>query len=359
MFEGLKSTALENAKVDPMSLTEVTFDQALELAADSCMDSLFASDSYDNDIQATFENLLALEAAMATHGVSRALLAFADRDGSLSAAIPSIPSLESMTADLSVKESAAAIEGVGTTIVSYGKAILQSYKNAFTWTTQAENRILVWNHIIDGVEKNMDEKHFSLEKAKKIEAKVVPFQALIALQKAYARAPKAALELWGSGLPKEEKEYAPWLAKVKAEFEPIFRTEQAKIKDNGTLSIPFSRWILLKVGEKGNLADKGYNSESAAKEVISGYRKLLGSYDALKTVNKTIQKHVEDMTKEGTEYDRRVVTRALTVCKNLTRALLWNGVWGVSGVSMHAIMNIKKAYVSTKDNYEGEAEQKK
>ena len=350
MFDALKNEgALESVTI-AVGSTGISFDDALEMAASSCMDALLSRADETDGLQETLDNLMALESAVARFGLSKALLAFADKDGVLSTKISGIPSLESLTADLSAEDSTAAVEGLGTTIKSVGKAVLQSILNAFTIFPidvigRTVGRVKVWRHIIDGIDKNLSELEFSKEKAESIHSKVLPYHDIIELQKAYLGAPKALLALWTQELPRDQKDFEHWLNKIRSIVGPAFKTEKATIKDNGKPSVPLKQWFVLKFGEKGSLAEKGYTSEEQLKEVINGYRRLLQTFDSLNTIRDTIKSHVEKLTKEGEEFDTHVVAKAAAVYKNLTKALIFHGLFGVSAASMNTIQGVKKAFV--------------
>lgn len=60
----------------------------------------------------TKQNLAALIVAIETHGVSKALLSFANHDGTLAGAVPQIAALEAMTADLTPEQSAEIVQAL-------------------------------------------------------------------------------------------------------------------------------------------------------------------------------------------------------------------------------------------------------
>lgn len=99
MFTGLKPTASLEALPSPQAIDPL--DLLIPMLSE-------LSPGYVAQMQRqkTRTELVALIAAIETHGFSRALLSFVDHDGTLRAAIPSLPALESLTTDLSAEDSA-------------------------------------------------------------------------------------------------------------------------------------------------------------------------------------------------------------------------------------------------------------
>ena len=116
------------------------------------------------------------------------------------------------------------------------------------------------------------------------------------------------------------------------------------MKDTGKLSMPLLQ-LLLKLGPKTSMVKKGYDSAAALGEVAGEFNTMLRAYEALKELPAAAAKQVEEHTKQVDAIDRATTRKSLKVLKNVTRALATTGLWGVSGVTMHAIQGIKKCYV--------------
>lgn len=81
------------------------------------------------DILKDIDDLSALHMTFSVHGITKPLLQFSNHNGMLTAAIPIIPSLESMRGDLDVAASQPALEGIADAIREAGKRFLVALKN--------------------------------------------------------------------------------------------------------------------------------------------------------------------------------------------------------------------------------------
>jgi len=349
MFEGLNLATHRNSRVG----NGISFEFALENAANSCMDVLTFSNQEDSQLQATIENLVALEEAIEKFGMPRALVAFADYNKVLSSAIASMPALENMRTDLSVADSVSAVEGIKHVLKSMGASALYDVTHLFNGFNSAEKRIIVWKDLLDGVEEDMKTKEFNINQAIRTECRIVPFQGLITLQRDFTKAPRILFDMWGTNFPTDEENFKIWSDKIRSEIGGVFKASEAKITDKGTLTIPFERYVMLKTGEKGNLKAKGYTSDESVKEIITGFRRLLQAYLELKDLQGKAKSRVRDLKRDGVQFDRAVASKAVKFAKNITHALMFEGLWGVSGMSMYAINHLQKAYTHSGD-YEGE-----
>jgi hypothetical protein len=180
MFAALEQTTM----MTPMDSTMQEFDDtvfdglALEVEINELRQEVRAT-------MTTIDELNALHASIEAHGLSVALLQFANTNNALSLVIPEIPSLESMSVESTDEARDAALEGilrtvgdlvggVITKIKAMGAKIISSIKLWFESTTELQKQTAKYKAAVAG-------KAFDTELFTTLTSKLIPCNQLIEL----------------------------------------------------------------------------------------------------------------------------------------------------------------------------------
>lgn len=210
----------------------------------------------------TANELVCLQKAIKRGGLTKSLLYFVNQNNILSETIPSIPSLESFTKDLSIEDSQQAVEDLSSTINTiYEKTIGQMVKlfdHVITSIKIKNKSIPAIRKRIETFEKEVSNKSFNSEKLKKIEGLFNSYSSLLELIDHSKNSESAIVEVLNIPLPKTKEDFDVW--------ESSFNNFETKYKENyeGIKSNSFK----YKVHSKTSLADKGYNEESFSQIVV-------------------------------------------------------------------------------------------
>ena len=192
------------------------------VVSESTLRSLLAQQA---ELVQTHTHLCALQASIKQYGLTRSLVAFADHDKALSAAIPEIPALESLNHDRSVKNSAdatAALEGVINKTFEHVRALGRNFIEAF------KSFVRMKFGDLNAIEKKMREivdkiktDHLSLNREKLDQKEKLPkYTDLLATLKAICACQEAAGKVFALNPPTTGDEFYGWADKVHKLMQP-------------------------------------------------------------------------------------------------------------------------------------------
>lgn len=210
-----------------------------------------------SELLETHANLENLQNSISENGLSKTLLAFADKDGLLSKHVPNMPSLESLQADLSVEDSAAALEGLKETTANVLKAIhdkwiqfLHAAANTFGTRLrvirQAEKRAGEIHTAIEG-------KHFSIDVASATKGKFFVARELLKHLDAALHVHERVMPFFRLEIPttaEETREFNKKYAELLVELRDDYLIRQAAFTHKGI------------EGKKQTLKEAGYDTNS-------------------------------------------------------------------------------------------------
>ncbi len=134
MFNSLK---VATESVEPISVDTVVMSEAEAAILIEALPELPASYTLRQQHATTKQELNALISAIETHGLSKSLIAFADHDGVLRGAVPAIPAVEAMEADLSVEQSGDVLAALKDAVTAFGEPaeeVLHPITKMFIWS---------------------------------------------------------------------------------------------------------------------------------------------------------------------------------------------------------------------------------
>lgn len=225
----------------------------------------------------TIDQLTAFKVAIGRHGVTRALIAFADHDKTLSAAIPAVPALETLTSDLSPKRSGDITAAVEASITDAIEVFLRKLR------ARAKNLIAR----IAAKGEHLDAKKLHIKTLKEMIGEGRVFDEHLAKTRQYTLLRKDKLEtamkiaeelvvftekFSGQSLPDGEAAYKAWLGKVRAAINPRYRPCGGEINEIGRL-VSLDSDSELDVA-RGTLVDHGYTSLGDFDHVLREFDKV-------------------------------------------------------------------------------------
>jgi hypothetical protein len=264
MFKGLLEPALEN--MNDIDMTGVLPDYEADAQIFQAMEDFHATKDDISSIESFIEsmdNLEQLQYAVETYGISKSLVAFADKDLYLSTAISSFPSLESYTDDDSLK--IAALEGVKEfvhgALKSFSTGIVNTFKRMGMALTSFFEGMM---SKIKNSAMTMKNRVFSAEKLKSIKAGAgtltkSAFDSTVTFLKTAGEKIKG---IWSKKLPTSKEEYSAmetWSHEY-TEYHGMGTANEALTNDDAP--------SLEAGGERTTLDKMGFNGKDAWKHVV-------------------------------------------------------------------------------------------
>ena len=243
----------------------------------------------------TRRELEALVSAIETYGTSRSLVAFANYTSILSSVIPSLPAVESLTTDLSVKDSSEIITDIRTfdlrdTTAEEGilSSIVEHTLKSVAATFVVRIIELIGHLGIDKYRAWKDDRDNR-------RAEVIPFKMLTDLLRATDVFPRVANELTSLTLPKTEEEYIAFVLKVDSISSPLTALGiHITNSDIRTISFP--------IAVKENIESLGYRENSLG-VIGSLIEHAKVSSSAVKSINfNSMDQQFRDATKAERDY---------------------------------------------------------
>lgn len=192
-------------------------------------------------ILSTINQLTAFGASVKRYGLTRSLLAFADHDKTLSVAIPTIPSLETLTSDRSVKNSTdiiAAVEAsVGDMVEVFRRKFTARVKNMIERFTSNGKKIDAELFHIKALKDMIAEGRVLDEKAISTRQFNLPNHDVLFEQYKLLPLAKTLFEkLESTHIPNDEKSYNAWLAAITPAFNAWGRMNNCKLDSHGQIA---------------------------------------------------------------------------------------------------------------------------
>lgn len=245
------------AAVEDTILSDVALESIEDLLSESFELSIEAHQLHMEirELLATYDDLKHLSLAIEQKGITQSLLTFVNQNNVLSNNIPAIPALEGFSADISVEDSQAALEGIVEILKTiYDKTIgrIAALVNHVITSIRIRFRSLPAIRVrVDGYTRDLSGKEFDEELASKTVGKFSQFKDLMELIEHTINADKVVVTLLQMHLPSTEDDFVKWkdsFEQFKRKQEPNYRISKSGFKYS--------------VHSEASLSDNGYNAES-------------------------------------------------------------------------------------------------
>jgi hypothetical protein len=302
MFESLRvAPAVEAVVIIPPQIPAWSAEAALEalLGADQSDESDESDESNESELLVrdlflpkeilelkstleTIDQLRAFKGAVEQFGLSRALVAFADYNKALSAAIPEIPAIESLDADIAAAESAVIVAALEAKISDMWQVFIRTWKARvknlfarFSKKSQALHSALVRMKVLNDM--IAEGRVFDEEKAKKKKVKALSFDHLVFGLENVHKVVEVLTKVFSTKLPISAEAYDKWLAEFRAEINSVKSITGTEFNEVGRMIehpdvLPY---------EKKTMAELGYDN-------IDKFHKIYALLPPVVTSDKTI-----------------------------------------------------------------------
>jgi len=188
----------------------------------------------------TIEELSALKHSIVKYGMTRSLLSFANYNNVLSTAIATIPSMESLTSDRSVKNSqdvVAALEAaISERLEIFWKTFKARLANFFNHFKRNEEHLHKYVVRMQVLSKMMDDgRIFDTDKAKKHMLSGYPYDHLVEQLESVHRVVDVSEKLLDPNLPFTLEAFNGWHEKMRTAIESVSEITHIHVTSNGKL----------------------------------------------------------------------------------------------------------------------------
>jgi len=208
MFQALKDSSIESSTFTSTSPDILLADKALESYA--LHEEIVKDQAIIRESLATVDDLLNLYAAIESHGLSVSLLSFANTGNRLNQAIPEIPSLESMTEEMSEEPRQSALAGIGQKVKELLVKIVDKIKSVYNKVVSAiklrSGSIGELRNQLTRITTEVHGKTFNSEEFSKLHTKLMRYEQLTELLDIAIGANALAFDLIKLKLPESEDE---------------------------------------------------------------------------------------------------------------------------------------------------------